>query len=158
MPASMALALTVLGVAAAAQGIGAPAWGAWRAPAAQAARVISVRDEGHLLFISSSGSQLLDQGQASGTVPGSVRVEFTYNGSPAVKAQFTIYGRGGSIRGQASGTLNNPVSPSPSFRGALSITGGTGRYAHAHGSGEMFGVFYRRSYALTVQTIGKLRY
>jgi hypothetical protein len=46
----------------------------------------------------------------------------------------------------------------PSFRGSLTITGGSGRYAHAGGSGELFGVFYRRSFALTVQAIGKLRY
>jgi hypothetical protein len=40
----------------------------------------------------------------------------------------------------------------------MTITGGSGRYAHAHGGGELFGVYYRRSYALTVQAIGKLPY
>jgi hypothetical protein len=37
-------------------------------------------------------------------------------------------------------------------------TGGSGRYAHVHGGGEMFGVFNRRSYGLIVQAVGKLSY
>jgi hypothetical protein len=125
---------------------------------ALAAHVLKVRDEGHLRFISSSGSQLIDEGAATGTMPGNVRVRFTYNGNPEVFAQFTIHGRYGSISGHAHGRLSNPTSTTPSFRGSLSITGGSSRYAHASGSGELFGVFNRRSYGLIVQTIATLRY
>jgi hypothetical protein len=120
--------------------------------------MLKVRDEGHLRFISSSGSQLIDEGAASGTIPGNVRVRFTYNGNPEVSAQFTIHGHNGSITGHAHGRLSNPTSTSPSFRGTLQITAGTGRYAHAGGNGELFGVFYRRSYGMIVQTIVTLRY
>jgi hypothetical protein len=127
-------------------------------PRAKAARTLNVRDEGRLHFVSSSGSQLIDEGYARGTIPGYARVRFTYNGNPAVAAQFTIRGSGWSLSGHASGRLNNPNSTSPSFRGSLTLTGGSGRYAHAHGSGELFGVFYRRSYGLTVQAVGKLHY
>jgi hypothetical protein len=35
---------------------------------------------------------------------------------------------------------------------------GSGRYARASGSGELFGVFHRHGYALVVQAIGRLRY
>jgi hypothetical protein len=125
---------------------------------AAAARVLNVRDEGHLRFIASSGSELIDEGPAVGTVPGRVRVHFSYNGNPAVSARFTIYGHSGSISGKAQAKLNNSTSPDPSFRGAFSITGGSGRYQHIRGTGELFGVFTRRGYALVVQTIGKLRY
>ena len=86
---------------------------------------------------------------------------FVYNGEPTVSARFTIYGRSGSISGRAKARLSNPTSPDPSFRGAFTITGGSGRYAHIHGTGELFGVFYRRGsdkYGLVVQTIGKLPY
>jgi hypothetical protein len=127
-------------------------------PVGHAARVLKVRDEGHLRFISSSGSLLIDEGPASGTLRGKVRLHFTYTGSPTVSAQFTIFGAGWSIRAHGQGRLSNPNSPSPSFRGSLTITGGSGRYAHARGSGELFGVFYRRSYGLTVQAIGRLTY
>jgi hypothetical protein len=122
------------------------------------ARSLRVRDEGYLRFVTSSGSQIIDEGSARGTLPGKARVRFTYNGNPIVGASFVIRGAGWSLYGRASCRLSNPNSPAPSFRGALTLTGGTGRYARAHGSGELFGVFYRRSYALNVQAIGRLYY
>jgi hypothetical protein len=153
----MSIALAIIAIA----GVGSPP--ALGSPPARAAavRVLNVRDEGHLRFIASSGPELIDEGPAVGTVPGKVRVHFIYNGNPAVSAQFEISGHGGSISGRAKARLNNPTSPEPSFRGAFSVTGGSGRYAHIHGNGELFGVFIRRGphkYGLVVQTIGKLRY
>ncbi|HST32802.1 MAG TPA: hypothetical protein VLJ80_04690 [Solirubrobacteraceae bacterium] len=125
---------------------------------AQPARVLDVRDEGHLRFLKSSGSVIFDEGPAIGTFPGKVRVRFTYNGEPTVTAQFTITGAHGSISARATGKLSSPTTPNPSFRGSMKVTGGSGRYAHVHGSGELFGVFSRRNYGLTVQAIGKLPY
>jgi hypothetical protein len=40
----------------------------------------------------------------------------------------------------------------------MTVTGGSGRYARVRGSGELFGVYHRRSYALTVQAVGRLPY
>jgi hypothetical protein len=128
------------------------------ASGAHAARLLSVRDEGHLRFVRSSGSQIIDEGPIAGTLRGSTRVRFTYDGSPNVGARFQIWGSGWSLGGYASGRLSNPASTSPSFRGTLTLTSGSGRFAHAHGSGELFGVFNRRSYGLIVQAIGKLHY
>jgi hypothetical protein len=128
---------------------------------AVAARVLNVRDEGKVRFIVSDGSELLDEGSAQGTFPGKLRVRFVYNGEPTVSARFAISSNGASISGMAKGTLSNLTSPDPSFRGRLTIIGGTGRYAHIHGSGELFGVFIRRGqnkYGLTVQAIGKFPY
>jgi hypothetical protein len=128
---------------------------------AMATRVLNVRDEGKLRFITSNGSEIIDQGEAKGTVPGNVRVHFVYNGEPNVSARFEIEGHAGSISGKAKGMLSNLTSPEPSFRGKFSVTGGSGRYAHIHGGGELFGVFIRRGknkYALRVQVIGKLPY
>lgn len=127
-------------------------------PLAHSAGSASVRDTGQLHLLRASGSLLIDEGTATGTLPGKVLVHFTYNGSPTVKAQFTITGNGWSVRGNGEGKLSNPNSTSPSFRGSLAITGGSGRFAGARGSGELFGVFNRHSYALTVQTVGRLRY
>lgn len=125
-----------------------------------AARALYVHDEGRLRYIGSSGSLLREEGVATGTLPGQLRVHFMYSGATTtIKASFTIRGSGWSLSGEGRGTLNNPNSASPSFRGPMSITSGTGRYAHAHGRGELFGVFYRRRhYALTVQTLGQLHY
>jgi hypothetical protein len=147
-------AASAFGVALACAGAGASAAG----PRARAARTLNIRDEGHLHFVKSSGPQLIDEGHASGTFPGLVKVRFTYTGEPTVSAQFTIYGNGGSITARGSGQLSSPVSPNPSFRGHIRATGGSGRYAHVHGTGELYGVFYRRSYELVVQAVGKLSY
>lgn len=128
------------------------------APAAHAARVLSVHDEGRLHLVHASGSLLLDEGRATGSFPGSVKVHFVYNGDPNVSASMTILGPGGSISAKGTGRLSSPTSPNPSFRGHMQVTGGTGRYAHIHGAGELFGVFNRRNYALTVQAVGRLPY
>jgi hypothetical protein len=122
------------------------------------ARSLSIRDEGRLRFVTSSGSQVIDEGSVRGALPGEARVHFTYNGNPVVYASFVINGAGWSLYGRANCRLSNPNSPAPSFRGSLTLTGGAGRYARAHGSGELFGVFYRRSYALDIQAIGHLQY
>ncbi len=128
------------------------------APTVLAASVLSVHDTGRLRFVHASGSVIIDEGPVSGSFPGSVRVRFLYDGEPTVSAQFTISGHGGSISAHGTGTLSSPTSATPSFGGHMTITGGSGRYAHIHGAGELFGVYNRRSYALTVQAVGKLPY
>lgn len=125
---------------------------------AHAARSLSVRDEGRLGYISSEASSIIDEGVLRGSLPGRGRVVFVYNGSPNVSARFTIRASGGTVTGTARCRLHNPTSLTPSFRGALQITGGSRRYAHARGGGELFGVFHRRGYGLVVQAIGRLRY
>jgi hypothetical protein len=138
--------------------LAAGAAGAPRRVRANAASVLTVHDEGHLHYVHASGSVIIDEGSVSGSFPGSVRVRFLYDGEPEVSASFTITGHGGSISARGTGMLSSPTSPSPSFKGRLTVTGGSGRYAHVHGGGELFGVYNRRSYALTVQAIGKLPY
>jgi hypothetical protein len=128
------------------------------ASSASASRTLNVQDKGNLRFVRASGSLLLDEGRVSGSFPGTVKVSFLYNGEPNVSARFTITGSAGSITAHGSGVLSSPTNPAPSFRGRMTITGGTGRYRHIHGGGELFGVFNRRNYALTVQAVGKLPY
>jgi hypothetical protein len=156
-PHAAPLGFVVL-IAATAVGVGAPAWARSRGPTADAARVLSVRDEGRLHYVRSSGEQIIDEGHATGSFAGWVKVRFLYNGEPTVGARFTIYGSGGSVSARGTARLSSPTSSSPSFHGSMTITGGSGRYAHVRGSGTLYGVYYRRSYALTVQAIGKLPY
>jgi hypothetical protein len=136
---------------------GAAAAGAGRTEAvARAAHMLNVKDEGHLHQVSESGSNLVEEGPATGTVPGRVKVYF--NIGPTVYSSFTIYANGGgSITGHGSGTLHSTGKWS-TFGGAVTVNRGTGRYAHARGTGQMYGAINRKTYALTVQTIGKLTY
>jgi hypothetical protein len=123
---------------------------------ARAARVLNVRDEGHLHLVSESGSLLVEQGPATGTLPGTVKVRFDVGAT--IAAQFTIYAHGGgSISGHGSGMLHS-TSVYSTFGGTLTVTGGTGRFRRARGSGGLYGAINRKTYALTVQTIGKLSY
>jgi hypothetical protein len=122
---------------------------------ALAAHALKATDTAHLRYISASGSLLYEEGGASGTLPGSMRVHFnigaTFSGS------FTIYTRGGSIRGRGSATPHGS-GVYESFEGSLVVVGGSGRFAHARGQARLYGTFNRNNYALLVQTVGTLHY
>jgi hypothetical protein len=152
--ASCAVALAALATL---NGTPVPA-GSALAASARSASTLRVKAEGKLHLTKVSGSTLYDEGSAHGTLSGTVQVRFRYNGNPTVSAQITIISRSGSIRAQGNGRMANPTSATPSFAGSATIVGGTGRYRNARGTGKFYGVFYRRSYALTVQTEGMLHY
>jgi hypothetical protein len=123
---------------------------------ANAAATVNVKDEGHLHLVDSSGSELAEEGPVSGTIPGKVKVSF--NIGATITAKFTIYAKsGGSINGHGGGSLHS-TSTISSFGGSLTVTGGSGRYAHAHGSGKLYGSINRKTDALTVTTVGELHY
>lgn len=126
-----------------------------RARRAHAARVLNATDTAHLHYVSSSGSLLFDEGKATGTLPGSMRVHLdlgtTFTGT------FTIYTSGGSIEGHGSAAPHGSGTYE-SFSGELTVTGGSGRYAHAHGHGGLYGTFDRDNYALVIKTTGSLSY
>ena len=126
--------------------------------AARAAHVVTVKDEGHLHSVRSAGAELVEEGPVSGTISGKVRVSFVIG--PTVTAKFTIYANGGgSISGHGGGSLHS-TSLYSTFGGTLTVTGGSGRYSHAHGSGRLSGAIDRKSssYPMTVQADGKLYY
>lgn len=120
------------------------------------ARVLNTTDTAHLRYLRSSGSLLFEEGSASGTLPGKMLAHF--NIGPTVSASFTIYVRsGGTINGHGTGSPHGS-GIYESFAGSLVATGGTGAYSHAHGHAGLYGVFNRRTYAITVQTTGRLSY
>jgi hypothetical protein len=124
-------------------------------PRAHTARKLRASDTAHLHYISASGSILYEGGTASGTIPGSMRVHF--NVGATFTGSFTIYTHGGTIKGHGSATPHGS-GIYESFAGSLVATGGTGRYAHAHGRAGLYGTFNRNNYALLVQTTGTLLY
>jgi hypothetical protein len=139
-----------------AEQIGAAPASAGGAPAsARAARVLNATDTAHLRYVSASGSLLLDEGKATGALPGSMRVHLnlgtTFTGS------FTITTSGGSITGHGSATPHGSGAYE-SFSGTLTVTGGTGRYARARGRGKLYGTFNRSNYSLVIKTTGSLTY
>jgi hypothetical protein len=133
----------------------AQAHGATHPRRARAARALKATDTAHLRYVSASGSLLYEEGGASGTLPGSMRVHL--NVGATFSGSFTIYTRGGSIRGHGEATPHGS-GVYESFAGSLVATGGAGRYAHAHGRAGLYGTFNRNTYGLVVQTTGTLSY
>jgi hypothetical protein len=104
-----------------------------------------------------TGTQnLVEQGIASGTVPGSLKAHiYLYYAEASVS--FTAYSKGGTFSGR--GTLAYYVSGgSGHFTGTVSISGGTGRYSHARGSRLLLsGIMTRKTFAISLQVTGSLR-
>jgi len=127
------------------------------APPARAhlAHALKASDTAHLRYLSASGSLLIEEGQASGTLPGKMRAHVdigsTFTGS------FVTYTRYGTIVGHGTATPHGSGTYE-SFSGKLVVTGGSGRYAHAHGTAGLYGTFDRDNYAFVVQTTGTLLY
>lgn len=124
---------------------------------ARVARTMHTTDEAHLLYIRSrsAGSHLFEEGTADGTLPGCVIAKC--NLGATFTANVTISTPAGIIRGHGIATPH-ASGIYESFSGTLTITGGTGRYAHAHGHAGLYGLFNRRTYNLIVQTTGSLSY
>ncbi len=122
---------------------------------AHAASTLNITDTAKLHYTGGSGSLLHESGTASGTLPGSMKAEC--NIGAELTTSFTIYAAGGTIKGHGTATPHGSGTYE-SFAGTIVATGGTGRYAHAHGRAGLYGTFDRKNYALTVQTTGKLSY
>jgi hypothetical protein len=127
------------------------------APAARAAKVIAVNDAAHMTLTnpSSASATLVEEGRATGSLPGTVRARLTV-GANTVVAGFAIYLSGGTISGHSSAKLNAGRGEYASFSGALTVSHGSGHYAHASGSGELYGTINRNTDNATVQVRGNL--
>jgi hypothetical protein len=126
-------------------------------PTAVQTRNVTVNDVGKLSIVGGDGNLLVEEGRASGTLPGNAHVTLDVSAT-SVASSFTIYVNGGSMSGHGSGKLHSGNGRYESFGGAATINHGTGRYAHVSGAGGFYGVLDRRSDDAEVQVIGKLRY
>jgi hypothetical protein len=127
-------------------------------PVAAAARVVSLNLTSKLRLIGRPGHVDYVKGTVSGTFSGTTSVRFVAIGSTGGEATFTIYPKsGGSLFGR-SVTHGRVVGPTAYFSGTASITGGTGSWAHAHGTGLAFsGTVNRQNYHSTSVTHGTIR-
>jgi hypothetical protein len=126
---------------------------------AHAARLLVVNDEAHMTLTnpSSASATLVEEGRATGTLPGTVRARLTV-GANSVTAGFTIYLSGGTISGHSAAHLNPGKGEYASFGGSLVVSHGSGHYAHASGGGALYGTINRNTDNATVQVVGKLHY
>lgn len=122
---------------------------------AGATRYVNGTATAHLHLVRPSGAELYEEGPVTGALPGRMRAVVS-TGSQ-VSGSFDITTRAGRIYGRGTATPHGS-GRYQSFSGTLTITGGSGRYAHAAGHAGLYGTFDRRTYALVVQTTGRFSY
>lgn len=123
---------------------------------AHTARTTTLNDSGNLRKTGHKGLTLYESGPAHGTIPGTVSLSLDVVSTNRVTARLTVNASGGSMSGSASGGYSNKGATA-SFSGSLSVTTGTGKYRHAHGSNISFsGTIQRSSGSVYVKVNGKL--
>jgi hypothetical protein len=122
-------------------------------------RALSINDKARMRLTGGNGNTLIEEGKATGTLPGNAKVSLTIANVTTAKSTFVVYPHGGSIPGAGSVRLHPGQSGAyESFSGTLSVSHGTGHYAHASGSGKIYGVLDHSNDNAEVQVIGTLHY
>jgi hypothetical protein len=125
-------------------------------PLAWAAREVGLQETGHLHAIGEPGTTIIERGSATGTFDCSIAGRLTIVSANKVIATFTVKPKGGSITGRGSARFAQQGAYGY-FGGTISITGGTGSYAHASGTNiGISGAISRETFALTVHVHGKI--
>jgi hypothetical protein len=108
------------------------------APVTVAARTLTFNINASLHLVGLSGHVLNEKGSFTGTQSGTIAVRFTSVNVVSGSATFAAYSsRGGSVSGRA--TIRGHVGVATvHFTGIVTITGGTGRWAHASGRNLRF--------------------
>jgi hypothetical protein len=152
-----AVAVVVVAAAACVEFIGVGAASA-SSSRAGAARSVALSENGRLHLTSKQGYTLNEQGAATGTITGTIYIHLHLTSTSKVTAEVSIYPSGGSLSGNGSASYQ-VVGSIAAFTGTLSITRGSGKYAHARASALRFtGAIQRRGDAVSVHVSGPLSF
>lgn len=111
-----------------------------------------------LHLVGRAGHVLNHQGTVSGTLTGAVSARSVAFTSTHGEGTFVFYPKGGSISGRAT-SHGRVVGARVYITGTATIIGGTGKWAHASGSGLQFsGVLNRQNLSVTEHFAGSIRY
>jgi hypothetical protein len=131
--------------------------GASGAPIAKEARVLTVHETAHLHRVSHHNEVIVEEGHGSGTLNGKLVIHLTLAYTQGT-VTFTAYPPGGTVigRGEGSSYVNGSTAY---FTGKASVTGGTGKYAHASAINvPLRGTLQRQTFAFFVEFTAKLHY
>lgn len=125
---------------------------------AHAAHAITLNESGRLHLTSHHTTHLNFQGTASGTIRGTIYIHLNVTSPSRVSAEVSIYPSSGSLTGVSTASYHANGGQA-NFSGTMSISRGSGRYAHAHASALRFsGTIQRSNDATTVRVSGPLSY
>ncbi|WP_320672813.1 hypothetical protein [Patulibacter defluvii] len=109
-----------------------------------------------LKLVRKSGSDMVHSGTARGNVNGSVRSNLRIS-SLKLTGTATVRNRRGTIKFRFNGRARSS-DVRTKFDGSVRVTGGTGAYRRASGSGRFDGIVNRRTWAASLRVVGSLRY
>jgi hypothetical protein len=119
---------------------------------------MAVREHVTLKLAKRTGSTGFEHtGRATGTVSGSVRSRITLTHSVVMRGTVTITTSRGKLRLKVDGRARS-IGLRSRFSGSAAIAGGSGRYAHAKGTGTFSGVVNRSTWAATLDASGSFSY
>lgn len=128
-------------------------------PVATAARTQAFNINSTLHLVGRAGHVLNEQGTFTGSQSGTIAIRFTSVTSTSGEATFAAYPRGGGYVSGRTSTKGRVVGAKVYFGGSMTITGGSGRWAHASGRGLGFsGVVDRRNFHATTHMQGSINY
>lgn len=117
-----------------------------------------VEEHVDLVLVKKSGTTRFEhKGRATGTVAGTVRSQITITHSVVLKGTVTISTAAGKMRMNVEGRARS-LGLRTKFAGKAVIAGGSGRYAHAKGTGKFTGVVNRGTWHATIDATGSFRY
>jgi hypothetical protein len=157
-PTRRGLAAGAIGLLAASVATLALSTGGASGTIARAAHTITLNESGRLHLTSHHTTHLNLQGTASGTIRGTIYIHLNVTSPSRVSAEVSIYPSSGSLTGLSTASYRANGGQA-TFSGTMSISRGSGRYAHAHASALRFsGTIQRSNDATTVRVSGPLSY
>lgn len=125
-------------------------------PSARIAREQSVTDRTYFRLVGSPGVEITEKGTSYGTFPGSVLSHLKFSGGH-ISGTFVLHTHGDIVRGSTNGSVvGKSAQPVVTFAGTVSITSGTGSYAHARGLLKLKGSIRRSNYEIYEETSGRV--
>jgi hypothetical protein len=128
------------------------------APVAASARTMPLNLTVKMHLVGRPGHVLTEQGSVAGTFAGSAYSRNIALLSNKGESTFTLYAKGGTLSGRST-SHGHVVGATAYFTGTVTITSGTGTWAHATDSQLQFsGTFDRQNYNVIDHVTGTLNY
>jgi hypothetical protein len=124
---------------------------------AHAASSLLLNEHATLRLLNRHGIVFNEQGPQSGSLGGTLTLRITARVT-AIYVQWSSNPSGGTLHGEGR---TNAVAEGAVGRvtGSMTITGGSGRYSHAHASGlRVTGTINRHNYTLSIHVTGRMYY
>lgn len=124
---------------------------------ARAASATDLNENATLRLLSRHGIVFNEQGPQSGSLGGTLTLRITARVT-AIYVQWSSDPSGGTLHGEGK---TNAVAEGAVGRvtGSMNVTGGSGRYSHAHASGlRVTGTINRHNYTLSIHVTGWMYY